>query len=137
MFQERLGWVHFVAPLVLLVMLAVPALAFAQGGGLPEKVVSCNGADCTVCDIAKTAQNVLNTGIYLLVFLSAVLFAWAGWKMLTAGGNSEAYAKGKSIFGNVVIGFVIVLAGWLVVDTLMKTMVDQNGSLGPWNKICQ
>jgi hypothetical protein len=114
-------------------LLTVPMLASAAG--LPAKIVSCTGTDCTVCDIATTAQNVLNTAIYILVFLAAVMFAWAGFKMLTSGGDSEGYTSGKRIFGNVLIGLIIILAGWIVIDTLMRTFVNP-GSFGPWNKIC-
>ncbi len=114
------------------ILLFLPVVAFAQ---LPDKIVPCNGVDCSVCDIATLAQNVLNTGIYIAIFLSAVLFAWAGWQALTAGGSGEKISQAKSIFGNVLIGLIIILAGWLVVDTLMKTMT--NGSFGPWNKVCK
>lgn len=116
-----------------LVLVNAPVLAAAAG--LPGKIVSCTGTDCNVCDIATTAQNLLNTGIYVLIFLAAVLFAWAGWKMLSSQGNTEGYAQGKQIFGNVLIGLIIILAGWIVVDTLMRTFVNP-GSFGPWNKIC-
>ena len=102
---------------------------------MPGQIVTCDGPNCSVCDIATMAQNVLNTGIYLAVFLSAVLFAWAGWEALTAAGSAEKMGNAKSIFSNVVLGLVIILAGWLVVDTLMKTMTK--GSLGPWNKVCE
>ena len=108
--------------------------AFALAAALPQQIVSCNGVDCSVCDIATTAQNALNTGIFIMIFLSAVLFAWAGWEALTSAGNAEQYAHAKRIFGNVVLGLVIILAGWIVIDTLMKTMTK--GSFGPWNKIC-
>ena len=112
---------------------AYPAVSLAQSA-LTNRIVPCDGVNCTVCDIAIVAQNVLNTAIFVLVALSAVLFAYAGWKMLTAQGNTESYSQGKSIFGNVVLGLVIILAGWIVIDTLMKTMT--NSSFGPWNKIC-
>jgi len=125
-------WESFVTWLTGMFFVFSPALALAAG--LPTKIVTCNGVDCTVCDIAIVAQNVLNTAIFVLVALSAVLFAYAGWKMLTAQGNTESYSQGKSIFGNVVLGLVIILAGWIVIDTLMKTMT--NSSFGPWNKIC-
>lgn len=125
-------WESFAAWLASMFLVFSPALAFAAG--LPQQIVTCTGVNCSVCDIATTAQNVLNTAIFIMVFLSAVLFAWAGWKMLTAQGNTESYSQGKAIFGNVVLGLVIILAGWIVIDTLMKTMT--NGSFGPWNKIC-
>ncbi|HVU75547.1 MAG TPA: hypothetical protein VHD38_01770 [Candidatus Paceibacterota bacterium] len=132
MFKRQ--WGHAAIVVLMLVLINAPTLAMAAG--LPGQIVTCDGADCTVCNLATTAQNILNTAIYMLVFLSAVLIAWAGWKMLTSAGNTEGYAQGKSILSNVIIGLVIVLAGWIVVDTLMKTMVNQGGVLGPWNKIC-
>src|SRR3989344_5935730 len=112
---------------------AIPLFAFAA---LPYKIVPCDGLNCTICDIATLAQNVLNTGIYIAIFLSAVLFAWAGWKYVTAGGNPGKATQAREVFTNVLIGLAIILAGWLVVDTLMKTLVKDSGGFGPWNKIC-
>ena len=116
-----------------------PSIALAANT-LPGQIVpaSCNevGGCQSVCDLATIAQNVLNTGIYIAVFLSAMLFAWAGWLYLTSAAGSEI-SRAKSIFFNVVVGLVIILAGWLVVDTLMRTLVGNGGSFGPWNKICQ
>lgn len=127
-------WVRHWAVITLVhVLLLVPVAATGQSA-LTQRIVPCDGTDCTICHIATLAQNLLNFGIYVAVFLSAVLFAWAGFKALTAAGNSEKYADAKRIFGNVLIGLVIILTGWLIIDTLMKTMTD--GSFGPWNKIC-
>ncbi len=127
--------------LVLAVVILAPALAF--GAGIPGSIVTCSGAvaegnqkACTICDIAQVAQNVLNTGIYVAVFLSAVLFAWAGWLYLTNIANPGQIERAKSIFFSVFIGLVIILAAWIVIDTLMKTLVPQSGPFGPWNKIC-
>jgi len=61
-----------------------------------------------------------------------VLFAWAGWEALTAAGDTEKYGHAKSIFSNVVIGLVIILAAWLVVDTIMAVFTGNH----MWNKLC-
>ncbi|MCE9541506.1 hypothetical protein K8R03_03010 [Candidatus Kaiserbacteria bacterium] len=116
-------------------LLLTPFAAAAQSATLSNKIVTCDGVNCTVCNLADTAQNLLNTGIYVMIILSAVMFAWAGFQALTSGGNSEKYTSARRIFGNVVIGLVIVLTGWIVIDTLMKTLVG-DGKLGPWNKVC-
>src|SRR3989344_3374826 len=96
-----------IAVLLTIIFFIAPSLALAAnplpGQIVPEKCNQVGGCQ-SVCDLATVAQNVLNTGIYIAVFLSAVLFAWAGW---------------------------------LVVDTLMRTLVGNGGSFGPWNKICQ
>ena len=120
---------------VLLLILMALAPVVAIGAGLPDKIVTCDGVDCKVCDVATTAQNVLNMGIFVTIFLSAVLFAWAGWKHVTAGGDSGKVGEARRIFTNVGIGLVLILAAWLIVDTLMKTLT--NGSFGPWNKVCE
>ena len=129
------------ATLFTVIFFIAPSIALAANT-LPGQIVPCDGTsinggtECTVCHIATIAQNVLNTGIYIAVFLSAMLFAWAGWLYLTSAAGSEI-SRAKSIFFNVVVGLVIILAGWLVVDTLMRTLVGNGGSFGPWNKICQ
>jgi hypothetical protein len=109
------------------------------GQGLPSRIVpeSCDGpGGCqSICDVALLAQNVLNTGIFIAIFLSAFMFAWAGWLAVSSGGSTEQWTKAKSIFINVLIGLLIILAGWIVIDTLMRTVT--NASLGPWNKICE
>jgi len=120
-------------PFLVLILLAVPFFAFAQ---LPDKIVPCKGVDCNICHLEQLAQNVLNAGIAIAVFLSAVLFAYAGWKYMTAGGNIGKATQAREIFTNVAIGLVIILAGWLVVDTIMKTLVKEHAGFGPWNKIC-
>jgi len=128
-----------VTVLFAMLFFVAPSLALAANP-LPGQIVpqSCNegiGGCKSVCDLATVAQNVLNTGIYIAVFLSAVLFAWAGWLYLTSVAGNEI-SRAKEIFMNVAIGLVIILAGWLVVDTLMRTLVGTGGSFGPWNKIC-
>lgn len=126
--------------LVTLGFLLVLSPALVGAAGMPTKIVPCDGTslnggtECTVCSLAQLAQNVLNTGIYLAVFLAGILFAWAGWLYLSDGGKGKSLSQAKTVFMNVFIGLVIILAGWLVVDTLMKTMT--NGSFGPWNAVC-
>lgn len=114
-----------IAAAVVFVLLMLPILVSAQG--IPKQIVptkyGCDqpGGCQSICAIVDLAQNVLNFGIFIAVVLSAFLFAYAGWSMLTSGGNSEIYAKGKRVFGNVLIGLILILGGYIIVDTLLKT----------------
>lgn len=125
---------------VTFLIVVVPVATYAQGGFKTLVPENCSGANaatnCGFCDLAELAQNVLNDAVYLAVFFSAILFAWAGFKMLTNGGNMHQISEARQIFTDVAIGLIIILAGWLVVDTLMRILVGgQIGGL-PWNKIC-
>jgi hypothetical protein len=109
-----------------------PYAVFAQGKGLPSKIVTCDGIHCKCSDLITLGQNIINTGIFFAIFFSAMLFAYAGWLYLTneAVGGQE---KAKGMFSNVAIGLVIILGAWLVVDTLMKGLLKDNIV---WNNIC-
>lgn len=115
---------------VSLVVLAAPLAAFAQ---IPTPIVPCSGIDCTVCDLAQLAQNILNAGIFIAVFMTGILFAWAGFLMLTSS-ISDQISKARKLFLHAGLGLVTILAAWLIVDTLMKTLLG--GTFGPWNAVC-
>ena len=99
----------------------------------------CNGpGGCqSFCDLVQLAQNVLNDGIYVAVFLSAVLFAWSGFKHMTAGGDSGQIKEANKVFSAVFIGLIIILSAWLIVSTLMSVIAG-NGATPtmPWNQLC-
>lgn len=125
----------FSLALVLLVVVLVPS--FALAAGLPDRIVPCGSSDqsaCTICDLAKLAQNILNAAIWLAVIFSAILFAWAGFLYLTNVGNPGGISKAKEVFTNVFIGLVIIVAAWLVIDILMRMFLG--ASLLPWSSIC-
>ena len=128
---------QFFVPLVLLVLLLVPTFTLAANI-LPERIVpkSCSvlGGCQSICSIAELADNILKTGVVLAVFLSAALFAWAGLKMLVSPANPGQQGQAKTLFLNVLVGFLIILAAWLIIDTVMRVMLDSK--VGPWNKIC-
>ena len=127
---------HIVQLLLLVALVFITTPTTTNAAGLTT-VVPCGNsgqAACTVCDLAKLAQNILNDAIYLAVFLSAMLFAWAGFLYLTNVANSGQHSRAVEVFKNVTIGLVIILAAWLVVDVLMRTLVG--ASVLPWNAIC-
>lgn len=80
--------------LTLAITVAISLPVMVAAAGLPGPIVECKGITCTCQDLMKTAQNLLNTGIYFAVFISAILFAWAGLKMISGQGNAA-----KNIIG--------------------------------------
>lgn len=118
---------------LILLMLCAPVVIQAQ---IPT-IVPCNGVDCTVCDIARLAQNLLNAAIYLAVFFSAFLFAYAGFLYLTNEAIGQQQ-KAKQMFTNVLLGMVVLMGAWLFVDTVMKMLMPggAGGGYFPWNSIC-
>ena len=111
----------------------VPIVVLAQGS-LPTQIVPCNGTDCNICHLVELAQRLINIGIFITIALSAVTFAYAGGMYLTSGGDVAKATKARGVFTSVAVGLMIILGAWLAVDTLMKTVTDDQ-KFGPWNSI--
>ncbi|MBI2048478.1 MAG: hypothetical protein HYT30_00930 [Parcubacteria group bacterium] len=118
-----------------LVLMAPVSVALAQGD-VSGSIVPCgnDGNFCTLCDLVSLAQNLINIGIFIAITLSAVTFAVAGIKYMSAGGDPGKATDARKMFTKVVVGLVIILGAWVGVDTLMKTVLDEQ-KFGPWNSI--
>ncbi|HTR18901.1 MAG TPA: hypothetical protein VMH91_02895 [Candidatus Paceibacterota bacterium] len=126
---------RFAIVALLTLLTLAPTLSSALGlvSIVPD---SCKGAGgCqSICDLAQLAQNALTDGIYIAIFLSAILFAWAGWNMIigSSSGNTAQVSQAKKIFWNVTIGLVLILTAWIIVSVIMAALTT-NAS---WNTLC-
>ena len=84
--------------------------------------------------VLQTIQNLLNVGVTLGVVLITIFIAWAGIAYLMAPINAEARQAAKSRLMNAVIGLLIMLGAWLLIDSVMKVIYN-SGTFGPWNAI--
>lgn len=114
--------------LILVSITALPALALSAG------LVPCNGPECQACHLVELAQRVLKWLIGVMASVIALVFAMGGFKMVTAGGDTGAVSGAREMMKNAVIGFIILLSAWLIVDTVLKTFV-KGSALGTWNEI--
>jgi hypothetical protein len=65
-----------------------------------------------------------------------VIVIYAGILFMTTAANPEGHSQARKMLLNAVLGFVIVLAAWLVVDFVMKAFYNPDDSgFGPWNQI--
>jgi hypothetical protein len=118
---------------LLALLLQLPVLAYADG------LVPCGRDGQDACQMCHTVQLVNGVTAWLVGILSiaaAIMFVIAGFRLVTANGNPSVMQDAKNTITNVAIGFAIVLAAWLLIDLMMKTLLG-GGSVaaGPWNQI--
>ena len=99
--------------------------------------VPCSGTTCSPCDLVVLFNTLLKwfMGIAFLIF--AILAVKAGVTMVVSGSSGSLEAAKKS-FTNAFIGLIIILAAWLIVDTLMRGLLGGNGDIkgyGPWSDV--
>lgn len=85
--------------------------------------------------VLQVVQNGINLAISLGVIIATLFFAYAGFVWMTSGGNPGKIEQGRTMILNVIIGLVVLLSAWLIVDFIMKTLYNDSGEFGPWNAI--
>lgn len=92
-----------------------------QAAGL----VPCGGPNepsCQLCDVTKLINNIVAWLFVVLSMVAALMIMKAGFDLVTSRGAGDL-AAAKSMITNVLIGYAILLGGWLVVDMFMKGLV--------------
>lgn len=133
---------------VLLGSVVAPHLAFAAG--LPvldgsfhivpdahDLDESCKvGAPLSFGAVMYVAQNFVNAGISFGILFFVIIMVWSGILFIASVTNPESRSAAKKMLENAVIGMLIILSAWLMVDFVMKTLYNPNkAGLGPWNNI--
>lgn len=98
------------------------------------------GKECTWCHLMQLIKNIVDFMMYLVFPLAAVMIVVGGIMIMTAAGSTERVAKGRQIITAAVIGLLIALLSWLILDTIIKIIAPnfEAASLGPWNQLnCQ
>lgn len=77
------------------------------------------------CDF-NDLMNLINRVIRFILFslaipISAIMFAYAGFLLVTAGGG-EAKTRAKSIFSNTVMGLIFAAGAWLIIRTILSVL---------------
>lgn len=91
-----------------------------------DKINTVTGNYSHPCDFNVLIGLINRLISFILVDLALPLFAliliYVAWLFLSAGGSSENVTKAKKIFFNVIIGYIIALAAWLIVKTILSAM---------------
>ena len=115
----------FLISLVVFSILALPLLSFAGG------LIPCDGSTASPCDfnaLMKLIDNVIQFILFKLALpVAALMFFYAGFKLVTSGGSTEARGKAKSIFTSTVFGLVIAVGAWIIVKTIL-TILGYDGA---------
>ena len=89
-----------------------------------SEIIPCTDK-CTFSDIFRLLNNFLTFFITtLLIPIFIIILMTAGFKYITAEGNPAKIANLKKILGNLVLGIVLILCAWLIVNTIMTTLLN-------------
>jgi len=97
----------------------LPATLFAA----ESKLIPCDGPNCDFNALMLLVKNVITYLMIISVPLAAIAFSYAGFLYLTAAGDSGKVKQAHGIFTKVAIGFIMVLAAWVIVHEIVVRFV--------------
>ena len=93
--------------------------------------------ECNFCDLQVLALNILNFLVLISAVVAALLFLNAGFLYITSSANPGNISKAHKIFGNTLVGMIVIFASWLIINQIMVILYNGSPlqSMGDWNAI--
>jgi hypothetical protein len=102
-------------------------------------LVNCGGPGetaCTVTDLIFLIERIINFLLAWAWLFSLFFILWASYNMIAAGGNSEALDSAKSTLSHALIGFFLIMAGYLLINFIVGLLTgDSNPRAGAFDSI--
>ncbi|MDP1706393.1 MAG: hypothetical protein Q8L36_01060 [bacterium] len=88
---------------------------------------------CDFCDALVVAKNIINYLTQLAFVLVTAMIVWGAIQMIISAGSSEKFTHGKKGITDAVIGLLVIMATWLIINEFLHLL---NGNLTlPWDNI--
>lgn len=81
--------------------------------------VKCLSNDANGPSVTKTIQNVINTLLFVVGMAAVIVIVIAGFRMVTANGDSQAVAKARSSIIYAVVGIVVAVSAYAIVNFIL------------------
>lgn len=137
--KSRADILKYIAP-ILFIILIFTFLFLNFASMAQAALVPCGpgvGHECAWCDLMTLGKNIIDFIVYYLVFpITAVMIVVGGLFVMTAGGSESRFSKGKEIATAAVIGLLIALTSWIIINTIMGIATGYTNIVGrPWNEL--
>lgn len=126
---------------LLLGILLLPSISYAAESTFFGPIVpqECHSCPCGFAGVLEIMRHLMNFAVTFGVIVLTVVIAWAGLMYILSATNPESRSKANGLITGAIIGIVLVLSSWLIIDFVMRTLYSgaegNAGKFGPWNSI--
>lgn len=115
----------------------VPVVAHAAipffGPIIPDAQQYCPGSWGLVITVVNNAISFAIT--MAITIVAPATIAYAGFLFVTNPYSPGNLSKAKSMLGNVVLGIVVALSAWIIVDAIMAVLYSPSAAGGTWSAL--
>lgn len=81
---------------------------------------------CTLCDLLAVFITVANIILRVFAVLATVFFIYGAGYLMLSSGNEEWVSKGKSVMRATIVGSLIVLLAWQIMNFVIILFANQS-----------
>jgi len=125
----------------LFTLLLIPL--FANASLLPpctDKNSPCQTGNYDVCDFLWVISNFTQLILGIVGTAALLFFIYGGFLWITSGGAPGRIQQGQSIMTNTVIGIIIVVFAWVIVNFIISSFAGKTTVIGnkkEWYQVCK
>lgn len=87
-----------------------------------------NGVSCSSNTVSGLIKLVINWMLALAGLIAVLFLIIGGFWYITSAGNEEQAEKGKGTVINAIIGIIIIVLSWVIVNVVSNLVASQNSS---------
>lgn len=98
-----------------------------------SELVTCGRAGqrmCTLCDFIAGLNNVIQYLMKISIGVGILAFTIAGVMYIVSAGDTKMIGRAKDTMKNAAIGFVIIFAGWVIINTVIQSLGSKTDAQG-------
>lgn len=78
-------------------------------------------------DLITVVLNLIRAALGIIGILAVVMILLGGFRWLLSGGDEEKIAQAKRTIGATIVGLVIILLSWAIVNFVINTTANVSG----------
>jgi hypothetical protein len=131
---QKFNWADLAASAFALLLVLSPMVLPGVANAQQPPAIQCPqdlGYLCTDGSVASMFRLILNWALTLAFLLAVIYLIIGGFQYITSAGNTEKATKGRATVVNSVIGIVIIILSYTIVQIVYKFVSGAAGVSGP------
>ncbi len=111
--------------------MSAPLAVYAQLNVGDPRICQGTGLNCEVRDANSLIRTVINWLLGITFGIAVLFLIIGGFQFLTAGASPDNATKGKQTIINALIGIVIIILSYVIVNVVANLVSNRSGSTAP------
>ncbi len=119
--------------LALVLSPVVVPITVAKAGLVDTFVNNCpadTGLRCTEGSIAAIFRLIINWALAIAFIAAVIMLIYGGFKYITSAGNTTSAGEGKTAIVNALVGIVIIVLSYIIVQIVYRFVSGSSGTTG-------